>query len=120
MTGKNKLVTGFAALALVLAVGWQIGSAEISNLEFEIDLRDVAAQPASRIGLDALRSDDEIRDVVIQKAASDGVQLAPEQISLQHTGTGDTAAIYLAADYTAPVNLLLFSFNLHFTPSSKR
>ncbi|MGA2743145.1 MAG: hypothetical protein ABSE44_00495 [Candidatus Sulfotelmatobacter sp.] len=33
---------------------------------------------------------------------------------------GEKSILYVAADYTVPVNLVFYSFNLHFTPSSDK
>ena len=41
-------------------------------------------------------------------------------MTLQHTGTAEEAALYLAADYDAHIKLPGYSFTLHFAPSSAR
>lgn len=53
LSRKAKILLGLAVLALAVAVGWQIASCEIANLELQADMRDIAAQVASRIGLEA-------------------------------------------------------------------
>jgi hypothetical protein len=116
--GKAKLIFGLVVAGLGVASGWQIASCEIANLELQTDMRDIAAQVASRIGLEAPNSDEELRNAVIHKAEEHDIELEPAQVTVQRTGSGKTLAIYLAADYKALVNLLLYSFNVHFTPSS--
>jgi hypothetical protein len=118
--GKAKLILGLAILGLAAVAGWQIGSCELANIELQADLRDIAAQGGSRIGLEALNSDDDLRNSVIHKAGEHDIQLEPAQVTVQRTGSGKTLVIYLAADYKAPVNLFLYSFSFHFTPSSAR
>ncbi len=118
--GKAKLILGVAILGLVVVAGWQIASCEIANLELQTDMRDIAAQVASRIGLEGPNSDEELRNAVIHKAEGHGIQLEPAQVTVQQTGSGKTVVIYLAADYKARVNLLVYSFSLHFTPSSAK
>jgi hypothetical protein len=118
--GKAKLILGLAILGLVVAAGWQIASCEIANLELQTDMRDIAAQVASRIGLEAPNSDEDLRNAVIHKAEEHDIQLEPVQVTVQHTGSGKTSAINIAADYKARVNLLVYSFTLHFTPSSAK
>jgi hypothetical protein len=118
--GKAKLILGLAVMGFAVAAGWQIASSEIANLELQTDMRDIAAQVASRIGLEAPNSDEDLRNAVIHKAEEHDIQLEPAQVTVQRTGGGKTLAIYLAADYKARVNLLLYSFNLHFTPSSTK
>jgi hypothetical protein len=118
--GKAKLILGLAILGLAVAAGWQIASCEIANLELQTDMRDIAAQVASRIGLEAPNSDEDLRNAVIHKAEEHDIQLEPAQVTVRRTGSDKTLAIYLAADYKARVNLLLYSFTLHFTPSSAK
>jgi hypothetical protein len=118
--GKAKLISGLAIMGLAVFAGWQIASCEIANLELQTDMRDISAQVGSRIGLEAPNSDEDLRDAVIHKAKEHDIQLEPAQVTVQHTGSAKTLAIYLAADYKARVNLLLYSFTLHFTPSSAK
>jgi hypothetical protein len=120
LSGKAKILLGLAVLGLAIAVGWQIASREIANLELQADMRDIAAQVASRIGLEAPNSDEDLRNAVIHKAEELDIQLDPGEVTVQRTGSGKTLAIYLAADYKARVNLLVYSFTLHFTPSSTK
>lgn len=120
MRGKAKIILGSAVLGLAVIAGWQIGSSELANLELQGDLRDVAAQVGTRIGLDAQSTEEELRNVVIRKAQQHDIQLDPGQVTVIRTGTGESSVVYLAADYKARVNLLGYSLALHFTPSSKR
>src|SRR5215469_992767 len=117
---KPKIIIMLVLAALVVSAGWQIAACCLANLELRDDLQDVAAQVGTKIGLNNIQSDDDLRATVIQKADSHGIALRPEQITVRHTGFGDDALIYLSADYTARVNLLVYSFNLHFTPSGSR
>jgi hypothetical protein len=118
--GKAKLILGLAILGVAVAAGWQIAACEIANVELQADLRDIASQVGSRIGLDALNSDEDLRNAVIHKAEEHDIQLEPAQVTVQRTGSDKTWFIYLAVDYKAHVNLLLYSFTLHFTPSSTK
>ncbi len=118
--GKAKLILGLAAFGVAVAVGWQIASCEIANLELQTDMRDIAAQIASRIGLEPPNSDEDLRNAVIHKAEEHDIQLEPAQVTVQRTASGKTSAINLAADYKARVNLVLYSFTLHFTPTSAK
>jgi hypothetical protein len=117
---KLAWIAGLIALALVLRVGWQIAAADIADRQLREDLRDMASQAGARIGLLELSSIDDFREAVIRSAKQHGIVLAPSQVTVQRTGAGVTAVIYLAADYTEPVNLPGFSFNLHFTTTSDR
>jgi len=41
-------------------------------------------------------------------------------VTVQHVGSGKTEAIFLEAEYDARINLLGYSFSLHFSPSSTK
>jgi hypothetical protein len=111
---------GFVVFVMASIVGWQIAASYVANDELQNDMNDLAAQPGARVGLAPLSSEDELRSRVIAKAKDHGIQLVPGQVAVQVTTTPDTWVIYLAADYQAPVNMLVFSFPLHFMPSSLR
>jgi hypothetical protein len=118
--GKVKLILGLAVLALAIIAGWRITSCVLANLELHGDLVDLAAQAGARIGLVSFSTDDELRDAVIRKAKSHEIQLEPEQVTVQRTGTAIAPIIYLMADYKVRVTLLGCSFTLHFNPSSAK
>lgn len=118
--GKAKLILGLAILAVVAIAGWKIGSSEIANLELQTDLRDISIQLASRIGMEAPNSDEDLRNAVIHKAEEHGIHLQPEQVTVQHVGSGKTEIIYLSAEYDARVKLPGYTFTLHFSPSSTK
>jgi len=118
--GKVKLILGLAVLALAIIAGWQVASFELANLELHEDLRDLAAQGGARIGLGNFSTDEDFRDAVIREAKRHEIQLGPEQVTVQRTGTAPAQIIYLAADYKVRVMLPGCSFTLHFNPSSAR
>jgi hypothetical protein len=118
--GRVKLIFGLGVLALALNAGWQIGSCELINLEFQQDLRDIAAQTGSRIGLYSFSTDQELRAAVIRTAKTYDLQMEGEQVTVQSAGTGAKVVTYLAVDYKARVKLAGYQFNLHFKPSSAR
>jgi hypothetical protein len=115
---KVKLILGLAVLALAVISGWQIASCELANLEFHEELRDLAAQGGARIGLGSFRTDDELRDAVIREAKKHDIQLEPEQVKVERTGTPRDPKISLKADYEVRVRLPAGSFTLHFHQSS--
>ena len=117
---KAKLILGLPALALAVAVGWPIASCELANLELREDMRDLAAQVGTRIGLTPQSTDEDFRSAVIRKAQEHEIQLEPEQVTVQRTGSDEEPVISLAADYKVRVKRFGFSFTFHFTPSSAR
>jgi hypothetical protein len=117
---RIRIIVVTAALALAVVVGWQIGSCELSNFQLQEEMHDLASQAGAHIGYTPPRSDDEFRDAVIRKAKEHNIKLEPYQVTVQRTDSGMTSTIYLAADYRVPVNLLWFSFPLHFKSSSAK
>jgi hypothetical protein len=113
-------ITGSVALALVVSVGWQIAAAQIADRQLREDLRDMASQGGAQIGLLEFESIDDSRDAVIRVAKQHGIALAPNQVTVRRTGAGVAAVTYLGAEYTEPVKLPGFSFDLHFTATSDR
>ena len=111
---------GVAVAYLFLATCWQVGACEVGYLELREDMKDLASQFGGRIGFAPPSSDEDFRQQVIHHAEKDGIELAPEQVTVQRSGSGAYASIYLAADYTKTIHLPGFSFTLHFTPTSKR
>ena len=108
------------AIALVAVAGfaaWQVGLSEFAANELQDDMQDLASQPAARLGVIDPSTDEQLRATIVRKASQHGIELSPAQITVARTGTGNSAAIRLDADYTVPVNLFVTSFNLHFTPS---
>jgi len=117
---KLKIVLGIAVLVLVMMVGWQIASWELANLNLQEEMRDMASQAGVRIGFVVPSSDEDLRGAIIRKAKAHGIDLEPAQVTVRRTTSGQTSTLHLAADYTVPVNLAIFSFRLHFTPSSDK
>jgi hypothetical protein len=113
-----KIILGLAVLVFVSIAGWQIGACEVANIRLRDDLQDTATQSGVRIGLTNAKSDDDFRNAVLSKAQQYGIDLAPEQVTVQRTGSNITGTISLGADYTVPIRLPGFFFTLHFTPQS--
>ena len=111
---KVAVIVGVIAVALAAPLGWQIVSCEIANSELREDLGDLASQNAARLGLSRANTDDEFRNAIVQKAREHGIQLKPDQITVQRTGTEDAPSVNLGADYTAPIGFPGLTYALHF------
>jgi hypothetical protein len=115
---KAAVILGLAVLLLAAFAAWQITACYVANSELQSDMTDLAVQNHARIGLAEFSTEEELRNAVVARAKEHGIQLAPEQVTVQRTLTPGMLGISLAADYEARVNLLGFSFTIHFTPSS--
>ncbi len=113
-------IVGLSLLVLAAIAGWQIGSVYLSNIELTGDLKDLSSLTGMRIGLVDPRSDAEFRDLVIAKAAQDGIHLEPEQINVERTGVGIVGSIYLSTEYDVSKDVLGFPWKKHFTAESPR
>lgn len=114
---RNYAVIGLVLLASAGVIGWQVGACYVANSELQSDMQDLAVQNPFRIGLAPAPTEEGLRASVVAKAKDHGIQLQPQQVAVQYTFTPDVLSVSLAADYEARVNLLVYSFALHFTPS---
>jgi hypothetical protein len=112
--GTVKAVVGFLVIVGAMYAGFQIIPPELANYSFQDDLRNVAMVGGSN----PRTTDQELLDSIIKKAQEHQIALTPEHVTVQRIGTPGALAVYVAADYSVPVSLPGFSFNLHFTPSS--
>ena len=112
--GTVKAIVGFLAIIFVVYAGFQIIPPELTNYSFQDDLRSIAMVGSSNVH----ETDLEILNAVIKKAQEHEITLTPEQVTVQRIGTPGLLSVYVAADYSVPVNLPGYSFSLHFTPSS--
>ena len=114
-----KYVFWIAVTLVAIMAAWAIVVPEFTNIIFQDDLKDTAAQLGWRTGLSQFNSDEELRNIVVRKAAKHDIELRPEQVTVQRTGSGQYTYWYIAVDYTVRVDLLVYSFKLHFNPTSK-
>lgn len=117
---KLKIILGLAVAALLVSTGWQMFSAYYGNLELAEDLQDISADVTARIGLSAPSSEDELRGFVIKKAGERGIHLELNEVAVNVTGEGKAAVISLGADYQVKINMLLYSFPMHFHATNAR
>jgi len=115
-----KVLLGLLALALAVVAGYQITAAVIANMALQEDMHDMASQAGARVGMLAPPSDEELVRNIVGKAKDRGIEVDPAQITVRRTTSGLYTTIYLAADYRRPISMGLFSFPLHFTPSSDK
>lgn len=116
---RIKAILVAAALVLGVMAGWKVGWYEVANLQLQEDMRDLANDTGFKYVVS--RSDDDLRNAVISKARGYDIDLKPSQVTVQHRASGNASTIYLAADYSKPVDLPGgYSFALHFAPSSAK
>ena len=109
-----KALFGIAAIVAAIFAAVRVVPVEISNYSFQDDLRNIALMGAAN----GHETDQELLAAVLKKAQEHEITLTPEQVTVQRIGTPGAPSVYVGADYTAPIDLLVYSFTLHFTPNS--
>jgi hypothetical protein len=117
---RIKIILGLAVLVPTIMAEWQIGAWELANINLQEDMRDLASQAGAHIGVVVPMTDEDLSRAIVRKAWDHGIELKPTQVTVRRTNTGETSNLYLASDYTVPVNLAVVSFRLHFTPTSDK
>lgn len=99
-----------AAVLIVLAwIGVRLLPLCLRNLELERFLEQTAASPAS-----LATPDERLRVAVVDKAARLGLPVKTGQVRLKRFDTG----LRIEVRYTVPVELPLYTVDLHFSPQA--
>ncbi|HTV60716.1 MAG TPA: hypothetical protein VMJ93_17715 [Verrucomicrobiae bacterium] len=116
----NKLVAAVLLVAFLVAalVGWQLAACYVANAELQSEMHDLAAQLGTSSGLTPPPSDQELRDKILAKAKEEGIDLDPDQITVERTYTSDSLILHLAVDYDGRADLLFYTFRPHFSLSA--
>jgi hypothetical protein len=112
--GFIKAVVGFLVIAAVVVGLFQVAPPMLANYSFQDDLKTISMMDSSNLQ----KSDDDVRNDVIRKAKEHELPIEPKQIAVQRINTPGISAVYITADYSVPINLPGYSFEMHFTPSS--
>jgi hypothetical protein len=113
-----KYVFWIGVVVALCIAGWRTVGPDVTNVIFQDDVRDTAAQLGWHAGSTGLASDEDLRNIVIHKAKGHQITLDPRQITVRHSGTEQAPVWFIAVDYRVNVDLLVYSFALHFNPNS--
>ncbi len=80
-----------------------------ANYQFEDDLHDEALYSIGKY------NDDVIRDHVFREMQARGVDATKDAIHIQQN---DARGLKISVDYTIDVDLIVYTWHLHFTPST--
>ena len=108
--GREIPVKYFFGIALVVAAvmaGWEILAPEVTNIVFQDELHDMAAQAGAHIGLVVPPSDGVLRNLVIRKAEKHEVTLDPAQVTVRRRA-GEPRALHRGGLYGARESGRLF------------
>lgn len=112
--GSMKALAGFLAIVALIVAGFQVTPPILANYSFQDDLKNVAMTA----GANPSRTDEEVRNDVLRKAKEHQLPIKPEQVTIQRIGSPGLMAVYVATEYSVPVNLPGYSFDMHFSPTS--
>ena len=112
--GTIKAIVGILVIVGCVYCGFQIVPPELANYSFQDDLKNIAMVG----GANPHQSNEDLVDAVMKKAQEHDIDLAPEHVTVKRMSTPGLSSVYVAVDYSVPVNLPGYSFTLHFTPSS--
>lgn len=115
---KPLLILGLAVLLAAAFIAWQIGACYVANSELQSYMKDLAVQNGARIGMLTFDTEEDLREKIIARAKEYGIELAPEQVKVRRDLSPKWLDVSLAVDYEARVNLLVFSYPIHFSPAS--
>ena len=112
--GTVKALCGILVMIVVVVVCFEVVPPLMTNYSFQDDLREVALMDSANLQ----KTEDDVRKDVLKKARERELPIEAKQITVQRINTPGVTSVYVAADYTVTVNLPLYSFDMHFTPSS--
>jgi hypothetical protein len=112
--GTIKLLVGFLAILFVVLGLFQVAPPLMANYSFQDDLKTVSLMDSANFQ----KTDEDVRTDVMRKVKEHELPIQPKQLTIQRINTPGISAVFIAADYTVPVNLPGYSFDLHFTPDS--
>ena len=107
--GKLK---GLLVLMLVFALiytGWKLLPPVIGNYQFQDELDDIARRASY-----SSRTDDDVREMVIKKAASMDIPLKDEQVTVTRSADG----LGITVHYRVHVDMVVHPVDLEFTTNS--
>lgn len=107
--GKLKGIILFLVVVAGIYVGWKIIPPYFHNYEFQDDLDEIARRNSY-----TLKTDDDVRAVVIQQAGSLDIPLKEDQISISRSGDGMGISVH----YRIHVDLVVHPMDLDFTVNS--
>jgi cell division protein FtsL len=110
-SGRFKTLFSLAFLAAIIYVGIKTVPAYVNNYQLQDHIRQLSIQLAVRT---TPPTPDEVRNEVVAFAQDHGIPLTADnvKVTISHR-------ISISLDYTVPVDLMVYTLRLHFTPSAE-
>jgi hypothetical protein len=112
--GIVKAAFGIFLFAAVVIGLFQIVPPVMANYSLSDDLKTVSMMDGGNFQ----KTDEDVRADVMHKVKEHDLPIDPKQVSIQRITTPGLASVYISVDYTVPVNLPGYSFDMHFSPNS--
>jgi hypothetical protein len=115
-----KIGSAVAVLVFVCSLVWQVAWANIAYNLLQSDLREATAQIGGRIGLDAPSTEDDLKNLVIKRAAEHGITLEPDQIIVERVQLADdsTWGVKVSTAYDVNIGFFGLTYPMHFAATS--
>lgn len=115
---RGKIIAVSAGVLLFGSLAWQIAACELADTEFQDEITDIASLNSSRIGLASPKSDDDLREAVIEKARTHDISVDPSHIMVKRSGTSENPQVFLAVDYKDRIGLPVLGVTFAFHTTS--
>lgn len=114
--GKAKAIIVTAIILFAIYSAVKIVPAYVREYELQDKMQEQA-----RFGVVNRYPEEKIRDIIFKEVQDQGLEdrIKREDIKIVSNAGGSTGVVKIAIDYTVPVDLLVYRFDLHFTPSSE-
>ena len=111
--GSVKMFLGIFVIVGGIFVSYKVIPPYFNNYQFQDWLRDEATRDSY-----AAKSEDDIRDAVIKKAAEYDIPLTAEGIHVSRSGNQFSGTVSIQAPYTIHIDLPGYPMDLHFDAST--
>jgi uncharacterized membrane protein len=108
--GKAKAIIVTVIILFAIYAAVKIVPAYVKEYELQDKMQEQA-----RFGVVNRYPEEKIRDIIFKEVEDLELPIKREEIKI----VANTGVVKIAIDYTVPVDLLVYRFDLHFTPSSE-
>jgi len=110
-SGRFRTFSSLAFLVAIIFVAIRIIPAYVNNFQLSDHIRELAIQVSVRT---KPVTPGEVRDEVVGFAQDHGIPLTADNVKVTITHR-----VTIRVDYTVPVDLMVYTLRLHFTPSAE-
>ena len=109
-----KALSGFLAILFVVVACFEVAPPMMANYSFADDLKNVSLMDSQNFQ----KTDEDVRNDVMRKVREQNLPIEPKQVTVQRINTPGMSALYISADYSVPISLPGYSFDMHFNPDT--